>query len=151
MAGAEASARQGDPILIHASAVALDGRALLILGPSGSGKSALALVLMSLGAALVADDRTLVTSRPDGPPLASSPDTTRGLIEARGFGLLAADPAPPTPIAAAIDLAQVETERLPPERHISLAGAEIRLFHRVDSPYLPSVLIQFLKGGEALR
>ena len=35
---------------VHGSCAALDGRAILILGPSGSGKSALALALMSLGA-----------------------------------------------------------------------------------------------------
>ena len=44
------------PAQIHASAVALDGRALLIVGPSGSGKSALALRMMAHGATLVSDD-----------------------------------------------------------------------------------------------
>ena len=44
--------------IVHASCVARDGRAVLIRGASGSGKSGLALQLMALGAGLVADDRT---------------------------------------------------------------------------------------------
>ncbi len=47
--------------IVHASCVAFGGAGVLILGPSGSGKSALALALMGLGAALVADDRVLLT------------------------------------------------------------------------------------------
>ena len=50
-------------MILHATCVAVDGRGLLILGPSGSGKSALALQLIALGAQLVADDRTRVSRR----------------------------------------------------------------------------------------
>ncbi|MFQ5437976.1 MAG: HPr kinase/phosphorylase, partial [Paracoccaceae bacterium] len=47
-------------MIVHAGAVAFDRRAVLILGPSGSGKSSLALELMSRGASLVSDDRTIL-------------------------------------------------------------------------------------------
>ena len=43
---------------IHATCVAIEGRGVLIVGPSGSGKSDLALRLIDRGAALVADDYT---------------------------------------------------------------------------------------------
>ena len=43
---------------IHASCVAIDGRALLIEGASGDGKSDLALRLIDRGATLVSDDYT---------------------------------------------------------------------------------------------
>ncbi|MEO1532556.1 MAG: serine kinase, partial [Pseudomonadota bacterium] len=48
------------PDPLHASAVALGERGLLILGPSGAGKTRLALELVALGAELVADDRVIV-------------------------------------------------------------------------------------------
>ena len=72
----------------HASAVVLEqgaeqgGRALgvLIEGPSGTGKSALALRLMALGARLVADDRTRITAR-EGWPWLLAPERLDGVIE----------------------------------------------------------------------
>jgi len=45
------------PILVHATAIAIDGRAVLLRGPSGAGKSDLALRLIDAGARLVADDQ----------------------------------------------------------------------------------------------
>ena len=63
--------------LLHASTVAFRGRGVVILGASGSGKSALALELMALGAGLVADDRTLVEVQ-DGALVASCPPAISG-------------------------------------------------------------------------
>ncbi|MCU0910148.1 MAG: HPr kinase/phosphatase C-terminal domain-containing protein [Rhodobacteraceae bacterium] len=134
------------PQVLHATAVALEGRALLILGPSGSGKSALALQLMALGARLVSDDRTTVTLG-DGHPVASAPTAILGRIEARGIGILAAEPAPPCPVALVADLAHAETERLPPPRQFDLLGIPIPLVHRIDSPHFPAALVQYLRGG----
>ncbi len=145
--GAVAARADLRPLTLHASAVALQGRALLITGPSGSGKSGLALALMALGARLVSDDRTLILPRPEGPPLAAAPDPIRGMIEARFLGLLAADPAPPTPIAAVLDLATTETERLPPARVTDLAGPPLPLLHKAETPHFPAALIQYLRGG----
>ena len=76
--------------VIHASCVALGRSAVLLVGPSGSGKSALALELMALGAELVADDRTVLSLHDTG-LIASCPASIRGRIDARGVGLLAAD------------------------------------------------------------
>ena len=88
---------------LHASCVALNGRGLLIIGPSGSGKSALALQLMASGAKLVSDDRTDVT-RSNDRLIACSPAVLSGMIEARGVGILHAEPvaeAVAAPVAAA--------------------------------------------------
>jgi serine kinase of HPr protein (carbohydrate metabolism regulator) len=72
---------------IHASCIAIGGRAVLIAGRSGSGKSDLALRLIDRGAALVCDDYTTVEPR-DGRLWASAPVTIAGRIEVRGVGIL---------------------------------------------------------------
>ena len=65
---------------IHASTVAIEGRAVLITGPSGSGKSDLALRLLDRGFTLVSDDQTIV--RRDGDRLiASAPPTIAGKLD----------------------------------------------------------------------
>ena len=137
MARAAGLGQGSGAVTLHASAVALGPRALLITGPSGSGKSGLALALMALGAALVADDRTHLVPQLDGPPLAVAPETIRGLVEARGLGLLAVEPAPPTPVAAVLDLTRTETERLPPRRMTTLLGTDLPLLHKSDSAHFP--------------
>lgn len=136
-------------MLIHASCVALDGRALLILGASGAGKSSLALQLMALGAGLVADDSTRIDLR-GGWPVASAPGPIRGRIEARGVGILAADPAPPARVVVAVDLDQSETERLPPPRHMVLLGCRVALLHKAESLHFAAAILQYLKGGTAM-
>ncbi|MDB5689696.1 MAG: HPr kinase/phosphorylase [Sphingomonas bacterium] len=77
----------GDQTLLHASCVSVGGSAVLITGRSGVGKSDLALRLIDRGAALVADDCTLVRREGDG-LIARAPDTIAGKIEVRGIGIL---------------------------------------------------------------
>lgn len=136
-------------MLIHASCVALDGRAVLIRGAAGSGKSGLALHLMALGAGLIADDRTALHLR-DGWPVASCPPAIRGRIEARGLGILAAAPAPPAPVRLVIDMDHVETDRLPPERHTDLLGQPIPLHHKLESLHFAPAILQYLRAGPAM-
>ncbi len=98
---------------IHASCVARAGRALLISGPSGSGKSDLALRLIDRGAALVSDDYTVVTR--DGDQLkARAPETIKGKIEVRGIGIVDMPCIIDVPVTLMIDLAQ-SPERFPEE------------------------------------
>ena len=134
---------------IHASAVALDpARGVLILGPSGAGKSALALELMALGAWLVADDRVDLRVL-DGALIASAPEAIAGRIEARGIGILAAEPLASARIALAVDLSQDEAERLPPARKIEIAGVAVPLVLRVRSGHAAAGILQYLKAGRA--
>ena len=133
---------------LHASAVALDGRAALITGPSGSGKSALALALIAMGARLVADDGVIL--RRDGDRLlARAPDPIRGLIEARGLGLLHADPLDDVPLALVVDLGATETERLPPWRTAMILGLPLPLLHKVESPHFAAGVRQYLAHGRS--
>ena len=83
---------------LHASTVALDGRAVLISGPSGSGKSDLALRLLDRGFTLVSDDQTIV--RKDGNKLiASAPPTIHGRLEIRGIGIVEMETVSDVPVA----------------------------------------------------
>jgi HPr kinase/phosphorylase len=134
------------PGILHGSAVALGASGALILGPSGAGKSALALTLMALGAALVADDRVVLSDR-DGLPWMSAPPEIAGLIEARFLGLLAADAAPGAWVRLVVDLSRTETDRLPPRRGICVLGHDIPLVHKVESAHFAPAILQYLKAG----
>ncbi len=133
--------------ILHGSCVALgEDRAVVITGASGSGKSALALQLMALGARLVADDKTCVTLR-GGALVASAPDTIAGLIEARGVGILRADPVPEARLVLAVDMDREEKDRLPHPREIHLLGCPVPLLCCVQAPHFAPALLQMLREG----
>lgn len=138
---------QGGEIL-HASCIALGPRAILIKGASGAGKSSLALELMAFGAALVADDRTRLIVL-DRVLIASCPPAIRGQIEARGVGILAAEPAGATAVAALVDLDLSAPARLPGPARITVCGIEIDLICGKSVPTLAPAILQYLKGGRA--
>jgi serine kinase of HPr protein (carbohydrate metabolism regulator) len=96
---------------VHASTVAVDGRAVLITGPSGSGKSDLALRLIDRGFTLVSDDQTIV--KRDGTRLlALAPPTIAGKLEIRGIGIIDMEHLDNVPVALIIELTG-EIQRLP--------------------------------------
>lgn len=132
--------------ILHASCVAVQGRGLLILGPSGSGKSALALRLLALGAGLVADDRTQLTAA-DGRLMARCPPPLLGLIEARGVGLLRAEPLSAASVCLVADLGQTEDQRLPPHRRVTILGCELDLVLHPRNDHFPEALLLYLRNG----
>jgi serine kinase of HPr protein (carbohydrate metabolism regulator) len=96
---------------LHASTVALDGRAVVISGPSGSGKSDLALRLIDRGFTLVSDDQTIVHK--DGNRLlASAPPTIHGRMEIRGIGIVEMESVGDVPIALFVELTS-DIQRIP--------------------------------------
>lgn len=90
--------------LVHpAGCVAIGGRAVLIEGPPGSGKSSLALALIDRGGLLVGDDGVTLTAR-GGHLVASPPPNIAGLIEVRNLGLLRFPIAESAPVALILRL-----------------------------------------------
>lgn len=143
-----AESRPLEQLNLHATAVAVDGRGLLILGASGAGKSALALRMIALGARLVADDRVLIEPR-DGRLIASAPAGLRGVIEARGVGLLRAEALDEAPLALAVDLDRPPAARMPHLREMRYFGTEIELIFAGGVTTLDATLIQLLRFGRA--
>jgi HPr kinase/phosphorylase len=132
--------------ILHATCVAISGRAALIIGPSGSGKSSLGLQLLAFGAELVADDRTCVI-RQDSVVAASPPPTIAGLIEARGVGLLELPYLSAVPVALVIDLAQPERDRLPQLHRHAVLGIDLPCLHNPDSPHFAAAIALYMSGS----
>ena len=134
---------------VHASAVLVGARAVLIRGPSGSGKSRLALDLIAaartgslLFARLVGDDRVHLETA-GGRLLARPAPALAGLIEVYGAGLLHLPYEASAVVGLVIDLAAADADRLPDaeQRRIEIDGISLpRLPVAALAAPLPNVL-----------
>lgn len=134
----------GNPI--HATSVVIDGRAVLLAGRSGSGKSDLALRLIDRGARLVSDDYTVLENR-DGILFADAPPQIAGQMEIRGVGLTELACAGATPVALMLTL-DGPVDRLPPDTIPTI------MLEGVDIPTLPLAALEAsapIKAEVALR
>ena len=105
---------------VHASAVLVGSRAVLIRGPSGSGKSRLAFDLILAGragqipkAVLVGDDRVFLEEN-NGQLAVRPARELAGLIEIRGLGIRRCDFAEQAIVGLVVDLCAADAERMPP-------------------------------------
>ena len=96
---------------VHATAVAIGERGVLLLGGSGMGKSDLALRLIDRGARLVADDRSVIAVR-HGALVASAAEALAGKIEVRGLGIMTLPHRADAPLWLAVRLVE-RYERMP--------------------------------------
>jgi serine kinase of HPr protein (carbohydrate metabolism regulator) len=124
---------------LHASCVAIRGRAVLIAGRSGTGKSDLALRLIDRGGLLVSDDYTIVR-RVEGRLLARAPANIEGKLEVRGLGILAFEPAGDVPVALHIDLDRRPERMRQGDEQVSIAGVQ-----------LPSVAVAALEASAPVK
>lgn len=122
---------------VHASAVLVERRAILIRGPSGAGKSRLAFDLILAGRAgqipqaiLVGDDRIHLETR-GGQLMVRPAPQLAGLIEIRGLGIRRCEYASEAVVGMVIDLSAPDAERLPP------AEALLARVHGVEIPRIP--------------
>ena len=129
----------GQGVHVHASCVAIAGRAVLIGGASGRGKSDLALRLIDRGARLIADDQTLLEPS-GGRLLASAPPTIAGRIEIRGVGIVAMEAVRDVPVALFVDL-DAAAERLP-------EGAGKRVLAGIS---IPSIALSALEASAPIK
>jgi HPr kinase/phosphorylase len=123
---------------VHATAVAVGGRAALIRGSSGSGKSDLALRCLGLGPSpllrdsvkLVSDDQ-IILKRNSSHLVASAPDQLRGKLEVRGLGILEVDAISEANVVLVVDLVREgPVERFPdPWPYARILGFDIPLIH----------------------
>jgi HPr kinase/phosphorylase len=134
---------------IHASAVLVGARAVLIQGPSGSGKSQLALGLLEAAqtgtlpfARLVADDRAELEAV-HGRLLVRPAPVLAGLIEVRGLGIRRMTYEPLAVVGLLVDLAAADAGRMPEPaaQRCEIEGTTLpRLAVAVGQPPLPLVL-----------
>ncbi|KUO55243.1 MAG: serine kinase [Sphingomonadales bacterium BRH_c3] len=121
--------------IVQASAVAIDGRALLIEGPPGSGKSSLALALIDRGAGLIGDDGVRL-ERSGGEIIAAPPPNIAGKLEIRGVGI-AELPATSAPLALILSLDPNAPRYPQPLEHRKILGCEIPVLpFRFDTPLI---------------
>jgi serine kinase of HPr protein (carbohydrate metabolism regulator) len=135
---------------LHASCVAIGGRAVLIEGPSGSGKSDLALRLIDRGARLVSDDYTILV-REDGALKACAPANIAGQIEVRAIGIVEMEHLDAARVALLVRLVD-HPDRLPldpGERRVAgVIVPEIALNgHEVSAPIKVELALKRIDAG----
>jgi serine kinase of HPr protein (carbohydrate metabolism regulator) len=140
---------------VHASAVLVGARAVLIRGPSGSGKSKLAHELIEGGrgnglgfARLVGDDRVHLEAA-NGRLLARPAEKLAGLLEVRDVGILRVDHEPVAVVGLVVDLNAADAERLPEQgqQRTEIGGVVLpRLAVAAGSAALPAVLAHLISG-----
>lgn len=130
---------------LQATCVAISGRAILIEGAPGSGKSSLALALIDRGAVLVGDDGVLIEPRGDRLIARPHPDT-RGLLEVRNLGLLTFPACEEAPVALVLVLDPQAPRFVEAPESITRVGIALPLLRL--SPNSP---VQHLKAELALE
>jgi len=110
---------------IHASCVDISGFGVLLRGPSGGGKSDLALRLIDGGARLVADDQVALDAL-DGTLIASAPGEIAGRLEVRGLGIVEVETVATATVGLIVDLVpRAEIARLPQPASCVLEGISL--------------------------
>lgn len=139
-----------DSITVHGSAVAWKDRGLLITGESGSGKTALAVELIALGAGLVADDWVLVERGRAVGLVMSPPAPIAGLVELRGIGLVRLTYTDQAPLMCIVDMNREPESRLPTPPQRTLLGVQCPVIAGKNKDRLAPALMAVMRAGGLL-
>lgn len=135
--------------LLHGTCLEIDGVGVLLRGPSGSGKSDLALRMMDGGARLVADDQ-VETQALGGRLRAVAPETLDGLMEVRGVGVVSVPTIASVEVSLVIELMPSEdVPRMPEPSHTEIEGVRLPLFP--IAPFEPSAAAKLRLAVRAAR
>ena len=130
------------PQMLHATAVAIDGNGVLLIGPSGSGKSDLALRLIDRGAMLISDDAVELSVTGKQPMLAAAPNIA-GKLEIRGVGICAVDTASCAPLRMVAELA-TDVDRMPDATVTTvMAGFDVPLLKLVPFEVSAAIKLEY--------
>ncbi|KZL20470.1 HPr kinase/phosphorylase [Pseudovibrio axinellae] len=121
---------------VHATCLVVGTKGILIRGPSGTGKTALALELLQRAqangryAALVADDRVFIAEK-NGRLVATCPDTIRGRAELRGYGVIEVPSVETAVVHLVLDLeSRDQIDRLPDEQALTCEICVVKLIRQ---------------------
>lgn len=123
---------------VQATAVSIDGRAVLLLGPPGCGKSDLALRLIRRGAALIADDGVMLRVV-DYRLMAEAPSVMTPRLHVAGIGMVEVALAGPTPVALAVTL---DPALVPQDRSVALS-----MFGPIEGLCVPHIALAALEAS----
>ncbi|WP_308915584.1 hypothetical protein [Jannaschia sp. LMIT008] len=135
---------RADAVSMHATAVAVDGRALCLCGPPGIGKSGMAAQMMVAGAALVADDLCLLT-RDGGGLRVSRPDGGPAAMDLRGLGVVGV-PVVAQAEPVAVVLLGGDPPRIPAPEDLDVLGLRLPVLRQAVRPDTAAKLILWLRN-----
>ncbi len=121
---------------VHGSCVDFDGKSILCVGASGTGKTSLALQLIALGGTLVSDDQVVLTAEETG-IYVSAPPTIEGQIEVRNIGILNCPNVKRSRLNLIVDMALEVSERLPVPKTIEVGSHHVNLIAGCNVANLP--------------
>ena len=135
---------------VHATCVEIGGTGVLLRGPSGSGKSDLALRLIDGGARLVTDDRAVLTLD-GGRVVVTAPPETAGLLEVRGQGVRRVARVECAVLGLVVDLVPPErVERLPEDAHCQVLGVTLALVRLAPFEASAAAKVRLAAGSSGL-
>jgi HPr kinase/phosphorylase len=111
--------------IVHGTAIALEDKGVLLIGPSGSGKSDLALRLIDSGATLISDDQIICERRNDEIFLFPH-KKINGLIEVRGVGIIKVPYIENVKLKMIVQLINEQPERIPVKEEKNFLNLKIK-------------------------